>query len=181
MSFTLLTGGARSGKSALAVRRVQRRISETAAEQAAVTFVATAQPRDEEMAERIGRHQGERPATWSTVEAPLDLVDSCRALPPGRCVIVDCLALWVSNLMEHGDDEATTVDRALALATWAKAYPGTVLVVTNEVGLGIVPMHPLSRDYRDRLGRVNQVLAAHADLAQLVVAGRTLTLDAQED
>lgn len=177
MALTFLTGGARSGKSALAVRRAQR-----AADQGqAVTFVATGQARDAEMGERIRRHRSERPAGWTTLEAPVDLIETVRTITPGGCVIVDCLALWVSNLMEHGDDEPTTLARARDLATWAAAYPGQVIVVSNEVGLGIVPMHPLSREYRDRLGRVNATLAAHADLAQLVVAGRTLTLDPLED
>ena len=174
MTLTLLTGGARSGKSALAVRRARR-------SGRPVVFVATGQAGDEEMADRIARHQAERPAGWSTVEAPVDLVDACAALEAEACVVVDCLSLWVSNLMERGDDEATTLDRARALAGWAAAYRGDVIVVTNEVGLGIVPMHPVSRGYRDRLGRVNAVLAREADLAQLVVAGRTLTLDPQED
>lgn len=177
MSLTFLTGGARSGKSALAVRRALR----LAADGAAVTFVATGQARDEEMAERIRRHQEERPDGWTTVEAPVDLVGAVAALPPGGCVVIDCLALWVSNLMEAQEDEAATLARARELATWAAAYPGTVVVVSNEVGLGIVPMHPLSREYRDRLGRVNAILAARADLAQLVVAGRTLTLEPVED
>lgn len=174
MSLTLLTGGARSGKSALAVRRARHGDDP-------VVFVATGQPRDAEMADRIARHRAERPTGWSTVEAPVELVDACAALDPGACVVVDCLALWVSNLLEHGDDEATTLGRARSLAGWASAYRGSVIVVTNEVGLGIVPLHPVSRDYRDRLGRVNAVLAAEADLAQLVVAGRTLTLDPPED
>lgn len=174
MTLTLLTGGARSGKSALAVLRAGR-------SGRPVVFVATGQARDEEMADRIARHRAERPEGWTTVEAPVDLVEACAALEAGACVVVDCLALWVSNLMEHGDDEATTVERARALARWAAAYRGTVVVVTNEVGLGIVPMHPVSRGYRDRLGRVNAVLAREADLAQLVVAGRTLTLDPLED
>lgn len=174
MSLTFLTGGARSGKSALAVRRAT-------ASGLPVVFVATGQARDEEMTDRIARHRAERPGTWETVEASVDLVDAVRALPGGRCVVVDCLSLWVSNLMEHGDDEATTVARAEALGRWGAAYPGSVIVVTNEVGLGIVPMHPVSRDYRDRLGRVNAILSRHADRAQLVVAGRTLTLDPVED
>ena len=105
MSLTFLTGGARSGKSALAVRRAGR-------SGLPVVFVATGQARDEEMTDRITRHQAERPEGWETVEAPVDLVDAVRGLPAGRCVIVDCLSLWVSNLMEHGDDEATTVARA---------------------------------------------------------------------
>lgn len=174
MSLTFLTGGARSGKSAIAVRRAAR-------SDLTVVFVATGQARDEEMTDRISRHRAERPAGWDTVEAPVDLVAAVSALPAERCVVIDCLSLWVSNLMEHGDDEATTVGRAEALGRWAAAYPGSVLVVTNEVGLGIVPMHPMSRDYRDRLGRVNAILSRHAHRAQLVVAGRTLTLDPLED
>lgn len=174
MTLTLLTGGARSGKSALAVRRARRTGR-------AVVFVATGQARDAEMADRIARHQAERPEEWSTVEAPVDLVEATAALEPRACVVVDCLALWVSNLMEHGEAPEATHDRARDLARWASAYRGEVIVVSNEVGLGIVPMHPVSRDYRDRLGRVNAIVAAEADLAQLVVAGRTLTLDPQED
>jgi adenosylcobinamide kinase / adenosylcobinamide-phosphate guanylyltransferase len=173
MTLTLLTGGARSGKSSVAVRRAQR-------SGAPVVFVATGQARDEEMADRIARHRAERPAGWTTVEAPLDLVTAVAGLPPGRTVVVDCLSLWVSNLMERGDDERSVTDEAEALGRWAAAYPGEVIVVTNEVGLGIVPMHPVSRAYRDRLGRVNALVATHADLAQLVVAGRTLTLDPVE-
>lgn len=174
MSLTLLTGGARSGKSSIAVRRAQRSA-------APVVLVATGQARDEEMADRIARHRAERPDGWTTVEVPLDLVPALAGLPDGRTVVVDCLSLWVANLMERGDDEEAVLTQARRLAGWAAGYSGTVLVVTNEVGLGIVPMHPVSRDYRDRLGRVNAVVAASADLAQLVVAGRTLTLDPVED
>lgn len=174
MTLTLLTGGARSGKSAIAVRRAQRSGDP-------VVLVATGQARDAEMADRIARHRAERPTGWTTVEAPLDLPAALAALPAGRMVVVDCLSLWVSNLMERGDDEETVTAQADELARWAAGYPGTVIVVTNEVGLGIVPMHPVSRDYRDRLGRVNARVAAAADLAQLVVAGRTLTLDPVED
>lgn len=173
MSLTLLTGGARSGKSALAVRRALR-------SPRPITFVATGQARDDEMAERIARHQAERPASWVTVEEPLELADVVAQQPAGRLLIVDCLALWVSNLMERGDDEAAVLSHAERLAAAAAAHPGGVVVVTNEVGLGLVPMHPLSRDYRDWLGRVNATLARHASLVQLVVAGRTLTLEPEE-
>lgn len=174
MPLTFLTGGARSGKSAVAVRRAGRT-------GAPVVFVATGEAGDAEMADRITRHRAERPAHWSTVEAPTDLVEALAGLAPGQTVVVDCLSLWVSNLMGRGVDEAGTLDRAHALGRWATAYPGEVVVVTNEVGSGIVPMHPVSRDYRDRLGRVNAVVAGYAALAQLVVAGRTLTLDPPED
>lgn len=178
MSLTFLTGGARSGKSAVALRRAAR-------SGLPVVFVATGtvDSGDAEMAERIARHQAERPEHWTTIEAPLDPVGALAAvadLEREHAVIVDCLSLWVSNLMGRGDDEASTLDRAQALGRWAAAYPGQVLAVSNEVGSGIVPMHPVARDYRDRLGRVNAIVAGHADLAQLVVAGRTLTLDPQE-
>lgn len=176
MPMTFLTGGARSGKSSVAVRRARSTGDP-------VVFVATApgDDADAEMADRIARHRVERPDGWRTVEAPVRLVAALTCLEPGRAVVVDCLSLWVSTLMARGDDEASTVEQAHALGRWGTAYPGTVLVVSNEVGSGIVPMHPVSRGYRDRLGRVNAVVAAHADLAQLVVAGRTLTLDPVEE
>lgn len=174
MPLTFLTGGARSGKSSVAVRRAERA-------GAPVVFVATGEAGDEEMADRISRHRAERPAGWETVEAPTELVTAVTDLPPGHAVIVDCLSLWVSNLMGRGDDEAAILEQVHALASWATAYDGEVVVVTNEVGSGIVPMHPVSRDYRDRLGRVNATVAGYAVLAQLVVAGRTLTLDPLED
>lgn len=174
MSLTFLTGGARSGKSSVAVRRAERAGTP-------VVFVATGEAGDEEMAERIARHRAERPEGWTTVEAPLDLVGAVAQIAPGQTVIVDCLSLWVANLMGRGDTEASTLEAADALARWAAAYPGDVVVVTNEVGSGIVPLHPVSRDYRDRLGRTNAIVAARAELAQLVVAGRTLTLDPTEE
>ncbi|MDO5501474.1 MAG: bifunctional adenosylcobinamide kinase/adenosylcobinamide-phosphate guanylyltransferase [Propionibacteriaceae bacterium] len=177
MSLTLLTGGARSGKSSVAVRRALRWEQDGRP----VVFVATGEAGDDEMAARIALHRDERPGHWRTVEAPVDLVQAVTALEPGCVVIIDCLALWVSNLMGHGHDEPATLARARELAGWAAAYGGEVVVVTNEVGSGIVPMHPVSRDYRDRLGRVNAVLSSRAHLAQLVVAGRTLTLDPMEE
>lgn len=173
MPLTFLTGGARSGKSSVAVRRAER-------PGLPVVFVATGQAGDAEMADRIARHQAERPVHWTTIEAPFELVGAVADLGPEQVVVVDCLSLWVSNLMGRGDDEASTLEQAGALGRWAAAYPGQVLTVSNEVGSGIVPMHPVSRGYRDRLGRVNAIVAGHADLAQLVVAGRTLTLDPQE-
>jgi adenosylcobinamide kinase/adenosylcobinamide-phosphate guanylyltransferase len=170
MPLTLLTGGARSGKSALAVRRAR-------AHDGPVVFIATAEPRDEEMAERIVRHRAERPAGWRTVEAPHELADAAAALPGDAVLVVDCLALWVSNLVERGDDEDTVVAHADRLGRLAAQRRPPAIVVTNEVGLGLVPMHPVGRAYRDVLGRVNVTVARHASLAQLVVAGRTLTLD----
>ncbi|MGC5585532.1 bifunctional adenosylcobinamide kinase/adenosylcobinamide-phosphate guanylyltransferase [Ornithinimicrobium sp. W1665] len=182
--MTFLTGGARSGKSSLAVRRAR-------STGAPVVLVATgrADEGDTEMADRIARHRAERPGDWRTVEEPTELVAALTDLDldlgagpgPRPTVVVDCLSLWVSHLMARGDDEAGTLEQAHALGRWGAAYPGTVLVVTNEVGSGIVPMHPVAREYRDRLGRVNATVAGYADLAQLVVAGRTLTLDPVEE
>lgn len=174
MPLTFLTGGARSGKSSLAVRRAQR-------EPRAVTFVATGQAGDAEMARRIALHQAERPTSWDTLEAPVHLTPAVSDIEAGRTIIIDCLSLWVSNTMAEDIDELALTTQAHQLGSWATAYPGQVIVVSNEVGSGIVPMHPLSREYRDRLGRVNAIISGYADLAQLVVAGRTLTLDPIED
>ena len=170
MTLTLLTGGARSGKSALAVRRAT-------AHRGPVVFVATGEARDAEMAERVARHRAERPPGWTTVEEPLDPASAVADAPHDALVLLDCLSLWVSNLMERGDDEAAVRALADALGRACAARPAPSTVVTNEVGLGLVPMHPVGRAYRDALGRANAAVAAHASLVQLVVAGRTLTLD----
>ena len=169
MSLTFLLGGARSGKSSLAVRLAD-------ATDMRVTVVATAEARDDEMAQRIGAHQEARPAGWDTVEEPLDIGAAIASIDPGRVVILDCLSLWVSNAMEAGlaaDDVLRgSADAARSLA--ARSVPA--FAISNEVGLGMVPMHPLGRAYRDLLGRVNAQWAAAADRAFFLVAGRVLPL-----
>lgn len=170
MSLIVLLGGARSGKSRLALRLAVRW-------DGPVTFVATAEARDEEMAERVSRHQAERPASWTTVEEPVALDAALARAPAGACVVVDCLALWLSNLLEGGLGPDECERAATTAAATAAARTATTIVVSNEVGLGIVPATPLGRDYRDVLGRVNQIWVAAADAAALVVAGRTLPLD----
>ena len=170
MGLTFLVGGASSGKSSLALR--------LAAESGrAVVFVATSESRDEEMAARIERHRAERPPDWSTVEAPLDLAGTLAAAPEEACVVVDCLTLWTSNALEAGwSDEA--VERAAGeVAGLAAARSAPTVVVSNEVGLGVVPDTPLGRRYRDVHGRVNAVFAGAAERACLVVAGRALELE----
>lgn len=171
MSLTLLLGGARSGKSSLAVRRAQ-------ASGRAVVFVATGEAGDAEMATRIARHRAERPAGWHTAEVPVALGEALAAVDGDACVVVDCLSLWVANLMGRGDGEEAVVGAAQEAASTCAARRAPTLAVSNEVGMGVVPDTPLGRAYRDVLGRVNAVWAACADEALLVVAGRALTLDA---
>lgn len=170
MSLIVLLGGARSGKSRLALNFAARW-------DGPVTFIATAEARDEEMAERIARHRAERPAGWTTVEEPVALETALAGVPDDACVIVDCLALWLSNLLEQGLEPEECERAATAAATAAAARTATTIVVSNEVGLGIVPATPLGRHYRDLLGRVNQRWVAAADAAAFVVAGRALRLD----
>lgn len=160
--FTLLTGGARSGKSRTAVRLAE-------ASGSAVTFVATATPEDDEMVARIRRHRTGRPASWTTVEEPVRLVEVLGALDDHDAVIVDCLALWVTNQLDADDRDVWL--RADELADALAARPGPSFVVTNEVGLGIVPVNDVARRFRDLLGSVNQRMAARADRTLLCVAG----------
>jgi adenosyl cobinamide kinase/adenosyl cobinamide phosphate guanylyltransferase len=167
MSLVVLLGGARSGKSQLA----QRLAGESA------TLIATAAALDEEMAERIRRHRAERPAGWTTVEETLDVGGALAAVGPDRPVVVDCLSLWAANLLEAGWEDAAVEREAETVAAAAAARPGTTIAVSNEVGLGVVPVSALGRRYRDVLGRVNASWAEAADRALLVVAGRTLELD----
>ena len=169
MPLTMLLGGARSGKSRWAVRlAVQARHP--------VTFVATAEARDEEMADRIGLHREYRPAGWTTVEEPRLLADALRSIDHGRTVVVDCLTLWVSNLLEQGVADQEVRDRAREAAGLAARHPGEVIGVSNEIGSGMVPMTELGRRYQDLLGEVNAVWVEHAARAALVVAGRPLWL-----
>lgn len=173
MTLTFLTGGARSGKSALAVRRAQHH-------DGPVVFVATAHAGDGEMADRIAQHQAERPASWGTVEAPIDLAAAIDEQPADALLLIDCLSLWVSNLSAQDETEGQVLARADAALEAIRARRAPVIVVTNEVGLGLVPMHPVGRAYRDCLGRVNARFSTAADTALLVVAGRTLNLEPTE-
>ncbi len=167
MTLVLLTGGARSGKSALALR-----LARDAGK--SVVFIATAEPRDEEMTARIEQHRDERPEAWRTIEEPLALAQAIRAAGDDATIVVDCLTLWVANVLERGRDPIPEgEDAARAAAT----RDGLVVVVTNEVGAGIVPTEPLARAYRDALGAVNAAWANVADRALLVVAGRVLELE----
>lgn len=163
----LILGGARSGKSALAVRVAR-------SSGLAVTVVATARAGDAEMAERIARHRAARPATWRVVEEPIALAAVLRAeCAADRLVVVDCLTLWLSNLLLA---EAPLESEQAALLDALPMLPGRVLFVANEVGLGIVPDNALGRRFRDLAGLLNQALAARCDRVTLVAAGLPIVL-----
>lgn len=169
-SLTLLLGGARSGKSTLAVELGRRH-------EGPVVYVATAEALDDDMAGRIARHRVERPADWRTIEEPLDLAGALTAASaPDALVIVDCLTLWVSNAVLASWRDEDVEEMSASVAEAAAAGPANVVAVSNEVGLGLVPDNELGRRYRDLLGRVNQQWAAAADRTLLMVAGRALAL-----
>jgi adenosylcobinamide kinase/adenosylcobinamide-phosphate guanylyltransferase len=177
----LILGGARSGKSALA----ERRAAESGLD---VTYIATAQIGDGEMARRIAHHQSRRPAHWGLVEEPLRLAATLVAnAAPERCLLVDCLTLWLSNLLFAGRaaqqaEAGEPVDCPLfageiaALLECLPQLPGRVILVTNEVGLGIVPMGASTRLYVDEAGRLNQAIARVAQRVTFVAVGLALEL-----
>ena len=169
MPLTLLLGGARSGKSALAARLAGRWPGP-------VAVVATGQAGDAEMAGRIRRHRAERPGHWTTVEEPLALEAALAKASGESFVVLDCLTLWVANLLERDLDDAQVLERARSAAAAAAARAAPTVAVSNEVGLGIVPASAVARRYRDLLGQVNAVWAGAADHTLLLVAGRALPL-----
>lgn len=181
MSATLVFGGARSGKSAFAERLAQASGKD-------VVYIATSRAGDAEMAARIALHRAQRPAVWRTVEEGLALAAVLRAeCAPGRLVLVDCLTLWLSNLMfcdgreypEVGTPELPARfhdERAALLDLLDSGLAGDVIFVSNEVGMGIVPWGAISRSFADEAGRLNQAVAARVERAVLVAAGLPLVL-----
>ncbi|TCS17464.1 bifunctional adenosylcobinamide kinase/adenosylcobinamide-phosphate guanylyltransferase [Caulobacter sp. BK020] len=170
MPSTLVLGGARSGKSAFAQGAAEALAAESGGR---LVMVATAQAFDSEMTERIARHRLDRGAAWTTLEAPLDIASALEALGANDIVVVDCLTLWLSNLMLDERDAAAAVGE---LVEAAGRFPGTLWLVSNEVGFGIVPDNALARRFRDEAGRLHQALAHAADAVTLVVAGLSLRL-----
>ena len=177
----LILGGARSGKSLLAEQRAR-------ASGLDVIYLATAQALDGEMARRVAHHRARRPADWGCVEETLHLAARLRQLAtPNTCLLVDCLTLWLSNLLFAGQaatqaEAGAAIDCPLfrsetnALIDALPELPGQIILVSNEVGWGIVPMHPVSRLFADEQGRLNQRVAAVCEQVTLVAAGLPLTL-----
>ncbi|OHC63180.1 MAG: bifunctional adenosylcobinamide kinase/adenosylcobinamide-phosphate guanylyltransferase [Rhodocyclales bacterium GWA2_65_20] len=177
----LIIGGARSGKSAYAETRAQE-------SGLAVVYIATAHALDAEMARRVAHHRARRPAHWRCIEAPLDLAATlCAHAAADTCLLVDCLTLWLNNLFFAGRaaqqaEAGEAIDCPLlagetqALLDALPALPGRVILVSNEVGWGIVPMHPVSRLFADEQGRLNQRVAAACERVTLVAAGLPLEL-----
>ena len=170
--LTLILGGARSGKSTYALRLAAERGAE-------VLFVATAEAGDGEMAAKIARHRAERPSHWRTLEAPRAPAAALAQAPAAPMVILDCATLWVSNLLlADGATWEAAAAELDALLAWYRQSDSELIVVSNEVGLGLVPGDPISRAYREWLGWFNQRLAAEADRVFLLVAGLAIDVKA---
>jgi adenosylcobinamide kinase/adenosylcobinamide-phosphate guanylyltransferase len=167
---TLVLGGARSGKSAFA----ERLIAETSA---TLVYLATATAGDGEMRERIAHHRARRGDRWRTIEEPLGLVEALsREDSAGTAILVDCLTLWLSNLMHAGKDVET---EATQLSAFLRETRAKIVLVSNEVGLGLVPETPLGRAFRDAQGRLNQAIGAAAGNVAFIAAGLPIWLKQQ--
>ena len=165
----LILGGARSGKSRLA----EKLAADTGL---AVTYIATSQPLDGEMNERVAHHRARRPAEWGLIEEPVQLArvlqENARA---DRCLLVDCLTLWMTNLLMLDDAGRLTREREALLDCLAQ-LPGEIVFVSNETGMGVVPLGELTRRYVDEAGWLHQALAERCQRVVLTVAGLPLTL-----
>ncbi len=169
-TLIFITGGARSGKSRLATDLAGQAGKH-------VAFIATGQALDKEMAERIKKHQSDRPAGWKTVEEPLNIASAIAKLPKNtQAVIIDCLTLLVTNLMLSGKTDKQIKDAIKNVITTAKSIKATVIVVSNEVGAGIVPENKMARDFRDIAGIANQIVAKASDKAYAMFAGYPVKL-----
>ncbi|NJS15515.1 MAG: bifunctional adenosylcobinamide kinase/adenosylcobinamide-phosphate guanylyltransferase [Sphingopyxis sp.] len=167
MALTFILGGARSGKS----RRAQKLAEEAGAD---LIFIATAQPFDDEMRARIARHQDDRDSRWRTVEAPIELPAAIRRYGnPGKVLLIDCLTLWTSNILLAEMDSSAACDELVAALAEVSC---PVYVVSNEVGLGIVPDNLLARQFRDVAGLLHQRVAEAADCVEWMVAGLSLQM-----
>ena len=167
---TLVLGGVRSGKSRFALEIASRAFN--------VTFIATARASDDEMRRKIERHQSERPAHWRTREEPLQLAEAISSAQSGsETTVVDCLTLFAANLMDAYGENRAAMDASIdELCSVLRKSDGKIVLVSNEVGSGIVPEYAAGRQFRDLLGEMNQRVAALADKVVLMVAGLPLTI-----
>jgi adenosylcobinamide kinase/adenosylcobinamide-phosphate guanylyltransferase len=174
----LIIGGARSGKSSLALARARESNKQ-------VIFIATAAPSDDEMRERIVKHRGERPADWRTIEVEADLATAIRgAMHPDVLLVVDCLTVWLANVLfdersGYTTNEALFEQRRAELLAAANQLACDAIFVSNEVGMGLVPETDIGRRFRDEQGRLNQQFAALCERVTLVAAGLPITLKSQ--
>jgi adenosylcobinamide kinase / adenosylcobinamide-phosphate guanylyltransferase len=169
--LTLITGGSRSGKSSYALALARER----AGQSDRAVFLATAEATDTEMRTRIANHQLSRPAIFDTIEEPLAICDALARLnDQTRVLVIDCLTIWVSNLMAAERSDEAIISEAQRLAELLRAAPYCSFVITDEVGSGIVPMAPLGRRFRDLLGWSSQIIGHAADRIVLMVAGHPL-------
>jgi len=169
-NLVYITGGARSGKSDYAQQRVEACPGE-------LLYVATAAAGDDEMAARIALHRQQRGTRWATLEEPCAVLERLPEAAVGKGgVLFDCVTLWLTNLMLRGDDDAAILAAVARLPEVARQLPGGVVLVSNELGSGIVPENALARRFRDLAGRANQKLAAAADEAWVVISGLPLKL-----
>ena len=167
--LVLITGGSRSGKSTCAMK-----LAEPAAVNGGAFFVATAQASDDEMRTRIARHRRERSAAFATIEEPLEVCEAVAGLVHPRVLVIDCLTIWISNLMAAGRGDDEIMAQVETLAGLLRAASFDAFVVTDEVGSGLVPMDPVGRRFRDLLGWANQIIGRAAGRILLMVAGYPL-------
>lgn len=167
--FTFILGGARSGKTAFALAAAEKLAGQK-------TYVATGGAFDAEMAERIRRHKLERGGAWSTIEEPLDVVKAIAGLSPSGVVLIDCVTLWLNNFIWKGLSDEAILGEVQRLADFCPSCEKNVFAVSNEVGGGIVPEHPVARRFRDLSGAANSILAASASEVYLMTAGIPLKI-----
>ena len=170
MAITLVLGGARSGKSAYAEKLAAQTMQK-------VVYVATAKVRDKAIEERVTLHQQSRPSEWLTVECPLDLGAVLQEhASKGNTVLVDCLTMWVTNMLCEEDSKKVLAEQKQSFFESLGTVKGNVVFVSNEVGMGIIPMGEITRDYVDIAGRLHQDIATLADKVLLIVAGLPMVL-----
>lgn len=167
--FTFILGGARSGKTAFALASAEKLAG-------VKTYVATGAAFDAEMTERIQRHKIERGSTWTTIEEPLDVVKAIAGINQSGVVLIDCVTLWLNNFIWKGLSDEAILEEVKRLAEFCPSCGKNVFAVSNEVGGGIVPEHPVARRFRDLSGAANSILAASADEVYLMTAGIPLKI-----